>query len=358
MAKQKANHWIPDNLKGEASKRLGPVKEAVGRRGRCLFVINENGQACGEPANNNCHVIPNASVLGNLKDEKTGKVLDLRWGANSWEHLFLSSSKSKPINPANMDRLDPQCVGTGDACVRWFACKPHDDEFGPIDTGNPDFGDPVVRFLSVYRAALSAADFSHNGRSILERWDRPILNSPNIPLRVQWSKDRNVLRTGIPRAESFAARLGKIWYRWKTHGELDPDFVSVQLLSFRSRLKLAACVSYGNGLEVVAFPVAEDLHRMGLLYLSEDADSVSEDKETLGQLSNACEHGDSYGVCVAEELMTNGRGMVAASPESYDDLPEEDRQTIRRLVARNSRVDRLVDSIPLQRRPPFSRGRR
>ena len=348
--------WIPNSRKGEVGKRLEDIKRVEDSKGRCLFVIDEKGRACGKPVYNNCHVIPKSSVLEQLKEDSSGKVFELRWGVNKLEHYFISSNEANPIDLNAPDTFEPQLVGTGDACVRWFACKPHDDEFGLTDAREPDFSDPTTRFLGAYRAALYAADLSRLGTSLFRRWDKEILRSQYKQLRVQWIENRETLTMGIPRAKSIATRLGKIWYAYKTRGEFDPDIVSGQLLSFRSRLKFAACLFYGKGIAAIVFPVGEDRHKMGVLHLAEDSDSVKEDKERLTQMSDVSEHSSNYGVDVVEGLMTNGSGIVAASPESYRGLPDGERRTVKRLVARNSAVDRMVNSFPSQR--PQHKGRR
>ena len=331
MRSYQQGRWIPNSRKGEVAKRLQPIKEAEGRKGTCLFVTDGQGRVCGNPVHNNCHVIPESAVLSNLKD-RHGKVFKLRWGVSRWEHLFVSSSETNPIDLNDPDAFEPQPVGTGDACVRWFACTDHDNAFGPIDVRHLDFSNPIVRFLCVYRAALYSADLSRLGNRLL-KWDKQFLNSGNIRLRAQWIKERKALKTGIPRAKPTAIRLGKIWYDCKTRGKLDPDLVSVQSLTFRSQLRFAACMTYGNGLEVVAFPLGDDWHKMGVLHLSEYADSVKENKEKLTRLSSTSQQSSSCGINMVEELMTNGRGIIAASPESYGELSDEERRAINRTVA-------------------------
>ena len=356
VGRRQTGHWIPKDRKGEVGKRLEGVKAIERRKGRCLFVIDEKGQPCGNPVGNNCHVIPNSSVLELLKEESSGKVMELRWGVNKFEHLFVSSSEANPINLDDHAEFEPQLVGTRDACVRWFACKPHDDEFRPIDVGEPDFDDPDVRFLAAYRMALYGADLSRLGAGLVQRWDQKLMRGP-IQIRSQWIPIRTTLKTGIPKSRSNATRLGKIWYAWKANRDFDPDIVSGHLLSFRSRLKFAACVFSGKGIVVIVFPVGEDLHKMGVLHLAEDSDSVNDDKERLIQMSNGSLERCNYGVDVVQGLMANGSGVVAASPESYRRLPDGQRLTIQRLVANSSGVEIMANSL-YRSLPPNVRQRR
>ena len=354
MDRRTPEYWVPNKRKPEVGERLEPVKTAVSHKGSCLFVIDENGHPCGEPVYNNCHVIPQSAVLGQIKDKVSGKVLDLRWGIRRWEHLFVSSSEANPIDLNATDAFDPQPVGTGDACVRWFACKDHDNEFSPIDIEELDLDDPIVRFLCIYRATLYVADIARLGKRLLKDWDKPIMRNGLPQQRSQWVQDRGTLKTGTPSAQYTATRLGKVWYDWKTRGGLDTDFVSGQLLPFRSRLKFAACAPYGQDLYVVVFPVSEDRHKLGILHLAEHSDSVAEETETLTQICRASEGNHDYGVDVLKGIMAKEYGTVAASPDSYRGLSEQERQEIRQIVAHNSAAGRMAKSFPSQ--PPQPKG--
>ncbi len=345
--------WVHQDHKSEVPERLETVKKAEGHKGRCLFVIDEEGHICRKQENNNCHVIPKSKVLDQLKDN-TGKVLQLRWGVRKWQDFFISSNEANPIDLNTADAFHPQRVGTGDACVGWFACKDHDNEFHPIDGEDLDFSDYTVRFLIAYRAALHAADLARVGERLFA-WDKQFLNSPHMKMRAEWSKIRGTLKVEIPRARSTATRLGKIWYTWKKYGEFDPNFISGQTLFFRSRLKFAACVSYGKGLLVVVYPGEEDQHMMGLLNLAEDSVSAEEDKQRLAQMANDSQRSDNCGVVVLQETMANVFGNVAASPDSYDGLSEEEKQAILEVVRRYSSVDQMVKAFPSQL--PQFRGR-
>ncbi len=340
--------WVPDRRKGEVGRRIEPLKRAEGRKGRCLFVIDEDGHTCGNPIYNNCHVIPESTVLDDLKDVSSGKVYEFRWGVSQWGHFFSKSSEANPINLTDVDAFEPQSVGTGDACVGWFACKQddtdHDGEFSAIDVKEPDFDDPVIRFLSAYRAFLYEVDMSRRVKDLVNDWNNRARAHPQRDIRVEWSRLRGIWRNRTPRAEATASRLSKVWYRWKTHGGFDSDTVSGQLVSFRSKLKFAACGLYG-GVVVTVSPEGEDGHKMGILHLSEDADSAKEDKEKLVRLAEVSRASDNYGVGVVEELMTNGWGAVAASPESYSGLHIEEKRTMRSFVARNSSANTMAKAL-------------
>lgn len=357
--------WIPDSRKGELDKLLEDVKSVEKSKGNCLFVIDEKGRTCGNPVKNNCHVIPEASVLGELKDSDSGKVLELRWGVSRWQHHLVSGNKGNPINRNVSDSFDPQSVGTGDACVGWFACKDeakhmdHDGEFCPIDVKEPDLKDPVVGFLYIYRAALYDVDMCRLGKKFVEGWNIQALRHHDIGTRVEWLQMRNSLRYRTPNALAFASRLGKIWYRRNTHGVLDADIVSEQPLYFQSGLKFAFTGFYRTGAVVTVVPVGEYKHKMGVFHLSENADLVKGDKERLIQLTSDSEAQRDHGVEILEDLVTYGRGAIAASPESYHGLRDADKRTIRSLVARDSSADAMVRSFsPPRLLPPRTVRRR
>ena len=363
MSAQIPGLWIPDHRKNEVGKRLAPVKRVEGRKGRCLFVVGKDGRTCGNPVDNNCHVIPESTVLDELKDDSSGKVYELRWGVSQWGHFFSKSSAANPFDVTDPDVYKPPSVGTGDACVGWFACKhngtDHDGEFSCIDVKEPHFDNPMVRLLSMYRVFLYEVDLCRLGMKLLEGWNRKAQTHQYREIRVEWNKLRGILRTRTPKAKATARHLGKTWHHWTTHGELDTETVSGQVLSFRSKLKFAACGLYGGGVVLTVFPVGGDGHKMSILHLSEDADSAKGDEEKLVRLSEVSNASGNYSVDVLEELMTYGWGTIAASPESYDGLHVEGKRTLQRLVARNSAANTMAKALASPR-PQFKgwRGRR
>ena len=56
--------------------------------GRCLFVIDADGQFCGEPvARNKCHIVPKTQVLKGFRDGRDKKILEVQWGISQWRQL-------------------------------------------------------------------------------------------------------------------------------------------------------------------------------------------------------------------------------------------------------------------------------
>ena len=360
---------VPDRLKSEVNRSVNPVKTEERGKGVCLYVTGENGQRCGNPVDNKCHVIPESEVLDELKDRKSDKVFELRWGAARWEHYYARSSATNPITPSNLDAFKPQLVGPKDACFGRFACKcthpDHDNDFSPIDVRELDFGNPRVPVLSMYRAALYEADLCRLGKRLAEQHNQKALRHHQIEVRVYWNRLRASLQSRTQRSEATSERLGKIWYRWKTQGKLDADAVSVRELNFRSSLKFAACVfSYDEYVSVTVSPLGGDLHKMGVLHLSDDNEAATEAIERLSRLACDSENSTNYGVDVLKDLMTYGAGSVAASPESYHGLPVEERRTINKIVADASGAGILAHSSGSQRPVPkgavrtYQRGRR
>ena len=259
--------------------------------------------------------------------------------------------------------------GLKDACFGRFACKcthpDHDNDFSPIDVRELDFGNPRVPVLSMYRAALYEADLCRLGKRLAEQHNQKALRHHQIEVRVYWNRLRASLQSRTQRSEATSERLGKIWYRWKTQGKLDADAVSVRELNFRSSLKFAACVfSYDEYVSVTVSPLGGDLHKMGVLHLSDDNEAATEAIERLSRLACDSENSTNYGVDVLKDLMTYGAGSVAASPESYHGLPVEERRTINKIAADASGAGILAHSSGSQRPVPkgavrtYQRGKR
>ena len=329
---------VPDRLKSEVKRSVEPIKTEERARGVCLYVIAENGQRCGNPVDNNCHVISESEVLDELKDRKSNKVLELRWGTAQWEHYYVRSSATNPITPSNSDAFEPQLVAPRHACVGRFACKctqpDHDNEFSLIDVKELDFNDPRVPVLSMYRAALYEADLCRLGKRLADQHNQKAMRHPRQEIRVWWNRLRASLQSRTRWSEATSEELGKIWYRWKTQGKLDVDAVSVRELNFRSSLMFAACVfSYEKYISVTVSPLGGDWHKMGVLHVSDDAEAATEAIERLSRLAYESENSINYGVNVLRDLMTYGAGSVAASPESYHRLPVEEQRTINEIVA-------------------------
>ena len=69
MRSRQPGLWVPNSRKSEAVRRLEVVKTAEGRKGRCLFVIDDKGSVCRNLVYSNCHVIPRVIDIGRVKGQ-------------------------------------------------------------------------------------------------------------------------------------------------------------------------------------------------------------------------------------------------------------------------------------------------
>ena len=329
----------PKNSRRKANERLLEIeKHVAGYEGRCLFVTDDNGEYCNNPVSNNCHLVSESAVLDGLKDGKTKKVLELQWGVSKWRELLFSGDVEQRLE--NTSSFEPSIRTTGAACVGRFACKQcaHDDEFQPIDVAEPDFDDPVVRFLSGYRLLLFLADQCRQAISLHQTWEQAVMRNSKPADRARWLGEKEKLKKALRKAEPDVVLLGKNWHARKNGGAIDLSVVSAQVLNFRSKLRLAGGVSYGKATGVTVFPVQGDLHKMAVLHLTSKSGPAGQDMESLAAVARTSEECENYGVTVTIDLMTNGWGSLAVSPGSYEALNEPDRFAIQSLVARHTRV--------------------
>ena len=214
-----------------ANKRLRELESDVADyTGSCLFVTDDNGGCCGKPVSNNCHIVSESAVLDRLKDDETKKVLELQWGVSQWRRLVFSSDVEQRVQDTST--FDPSERTTHDACMGRFACKlyDHDGEFQPIDIVDPDFDDPVVRFLSGYRLVLFLADQCRMAIELQQKWGgrkrggqkrgRNVMRDAKPHDRALWRGEAEKLMGGFRRAEATVKLLGKNWHARKTGGDV------------------------------------------------------------------------------------------------------------------------------------------
>ena len=333
MHRRKWQQSLGKNPKGEADKRLRAIREDVeSYNGQCLFPTDGNGGLCAKPTSRR-HVIPRKSVLNSLKDEKSGKVLEFDWGVNEWSRLLLSSDAEHLIDLDNPATFNPRELGTHEACTGLFACQRHDDVFNTaLDTDNPDFSNPEVRWLAIGRAVLYAADLASKRKFLVDTWNSRSIRSTNKKLMIRWASERDRAYKTYRMAHSVAERWQHTWRSVDRGGELPEDLVDWGPLTFRSTLTFAACVFYGQVTAVVVLPGNDEHHKMTMLYFVEDSGKAKEDEERLAQTARNTEEADTYGVSMINELMSRGGGVVAASPASYEELRDEDKLAIQRII--------------------------
>ena len=268
-----------------------------------------------------------------MSDEKSGKVLEFDWGVGQWQDLILRGDADHPIDLDDPATFEPREVRTREACTGRFACQTHDDVFNPsLDNDRPDFADPNTRLLAAGRAVLYAADLASKRKLIVEKMDRQCMRVPNVRLRMQWVKKRLLAYEFDGTAHATAERWRSIWQSANRAGEGPEDSVYWIRLNFRSTLAFAACIFYGRASAVMVLPRDGEHHDLAMLYFGGDSREAKEDEEQLAERAKATVVSDSYGVSMINELMSRGSGAIAASPASYEQLRDEDKQTIRQII--------------------------
>ena len=349
-------------LRGTANRLLREmdhdIKEYVGH---CLFVVNDNGDYCNESVTNNCHIVSETAVLHKLREHGEQEVLVLGWGVSEWRKLLFGEDVEERLR--DLATFAPSPKPTHDSCFSRFACKAkaHDDKFQCIDVAEPDFGDPLVCFLSAYRLVLYRADQYHQALNLYAQWNEAALSGP-LPEGIPWwLQHGDRLEKEHQEAQEKAALLGRNWFARETGVEFDADLVSAaEVLTFRSKLMLAGGVFYGKHTLVTVFPTGSDWHILAILYLTSESEFAKKEIQILAHVAEASRKRDNYGVIVTRALLTNGWGDLAVSQKSYDELSKKDRSKINGLVARQahpgaaSRAGRR--QLQSGRRPPPERG--
>ena len=345
MSRKQEPHSRGKSPKGEADRRFRAIADkAKCYKGRCLFPSAGSGGLCPEPPSRR-HVIPRSAVLDVLKDGKSGKVLDLDWGVDQWAALLLKSDKGHPVNLEDPVTFEPRSLGTHEACTGLYACRIHDAVFNPIDTGTPDFSNPYTRWLTMGRITLYAGDLCSRRKFLVDTWKPTTVRSGSRGLRASWMRESQLAETAYEKAHAGVRRWGSAWQSLESPGKLPDNPVDWSVLSFRSKLRMAACIYYGQATTVVVLPGNGDDHRMALLYWSEENSRVAVDEEQLANRARESEVGDDYGVDMLNELMSRGSGAVAASPESYRELPGDQKTEVQKILMRGLEATGIAQAL-------------
>lgn len=129
-----------------------------------------------------------------------------------------------------------------------------------------------------------------------------------------WMRESQFAYTAYEKAHSGAKWWGKSWQSLESPDKLPDNLVGCSVLGFRSSLRVAACIYYGQATRVVVLPGDGDEHKMALLHWTDDTGRAVEDEKQLTNKARETELGDDYGVHMLNELMSGGSGAVAASP--------------------------------------------
>ena len=352
MKKGQTQRASAKGVKAEADRRFrGVAEQASLYKGRCLFPVDANGGLCLKSPSR-CHVIPRSSVLDLLKDPKSGKVLDLDWGVDQWAALILKSDEDHPVNLEDPTTFELRDVGTREACTGLYACQTHDAVFKRIDIGSPDFSNPYVRWLTMGRIAMYAADLCYRRKFLVDTWKWQTLRGGNRALRSNWLRESQFAYTAYEKAHLAARFWGESWRSLKNRDDLSDGLVDSSGETFRSRLRMAACVYYGQATAVVVLPKEGDEHTMALLHWSEDRGRVVDDQKRLIDKAQNTKATSDYGIDFFIELMAGGSGAVAASPESFRELPIVQRMEVQKVVMRGLQATG-IDQALRENRPGY-----
>ena len=290
-------------------------------------------------------MIPRSSVLNGLKDSKSGEIIDFDWGVDQWSSLLLKSDEQHPVDLEEPAIFDPRLLGTHEACTGLYACQTHDAVFNPIDTATPNFGDSRIRWLTMGRIALYAADLCSRRKFLVDAWKGKAMRGGNKGLRASWMRESQFAYTAYEKAHSGAKWWGESWKSLDNPDDLPDDLVGWSVLTFRSRLRMAACIYYGQATAVVVLPGDGDGHTMALLHWSEEKSKVVVDEERLRKKARETETGDEYGVDILSELMSRGSGAVAASLASYRELAKNQRVEVQKIVMRGLEATGVAQAL-------------
>ena len=345
MSKKQKQRAGAKAVKAEADRRLRGIAEQANQyKGRCLFPVDVNGGLCPEPPSRS-HVIPRSSVLDRLKDPKSGKVLDLDWGVDQWAALILKSDENHPVNLEDPTTFELRQVGTREACTGLYACGVHDAVFIPIDTATQDFGDPGIRWLTMGRIAMYAADLCSRRKFLVDTWKWQALRGGNRSLRSSWLRELQFAYTAHEKGHLAARVWGESWLSLKSPDDLPDGLVDSSVQTFRSRLRMAACVYYGQATAVVVLPQESDEHTMALLHWSEDKGRVVDDQNRLIDKAQNTKANSNYGIDFFIELTAGGSGAVVASPESFKELPDVRRTEVQKVVMRGLQAAGITQAL-------------
>ena len=332
-------------VKAEADRRFREIaRRAKQYKGTCLFPVDANGGLCRESIARR-HVIPRSSVLDQLKDGKSGKVMDLDWGVDQWAAPLLKSDEGHPLNLEDPATFEPRTIGTHEACTGLYACGSHDAVFNPIDVAKPDFTDPFIRWLTMGRIALYAADLCTRRKFLVDGWKSTTMRSGSKGLRASWLREAQFAYTAYDKGHVAAKKWGKAWKSSESPHQLAENQVEWSAQNFRSDLRMAACFYYGKATTVVILPVGGHDHQMVLLHWAGETGGMEEDEERLTSKARESATGDNYGVGVLTELMSRGSGAVAASPESYRKMADDQKTEVQRILMRGLEASGIAQAL-------------
>ncbi len=338
---------IDSQRKGKFNENIRQLeREVEGHDNTCMFTVDRNGNYCRQPAIA-CHSIPRKSVLMKLRDPN-GSLLEFQWNMSAWRDVWNRNSSVDLNSPA---LFNPRKTGISKASVAKFACRKHDGEFNPIDVARCDDLDDQGPFLTAYRIVLFVNDLWRKYGVFLYNRARTTIEEHNNPyIAMKWRQLVNARQTPDRVLRSHTDKLGRIWYS----GRGSYNKIEERTLHFRSQLRFAAAVMIGfTSPYVTVYPGENDSHSMTISYHWEDKPSVQKHVDRFEKLTYASLADDKYGVEIVNKIMSDGFGSVVASPRSYVELTDEQRETMQGIVRNLSQAD-LLDGIFRSRDNPAS----
>ena len=330
---QPLHFWPNKNQLERVKPEVKKGHQAIhGFPGRCLFVTGNDGETCQASVVKG-HVITEGTVLEKLKDVPSGKVMELRWGANQWQHLLSSSDEEHPLNFQDPLIYKPPRLGKGDACTGRFSCLEHDQVFGKyIDPENRNLKDPKVLFLIMFRSVLFYRYLTDMADSVIDQFQVGVMRSNDVGLRMTWVTNKQDLTSVTQWIQPLSIEMSKNWYRnegtqvWPSEAVLTDD------LEFRSKLRFAASIIYhtnkGHLISITVLPLEQDRHRMLVVIPPSETVLVQPVLRPLVEMAVDSLREPGIGIQLLHNLMSQGTGIAAADPNSYEELNDSDRRTI------------------------------
>ena len=338
--------WVLNNYKrfflhrkerSHARRSLRAYAKRMRESDQSCLLLDDSGKVCRRLSKNRCHLIPERTILSELADPQTGKVLELRWSLDAWTHALSKSDQADPIDVFSADtfrpRRTPLETGTGNAAVGHYACRQHDREvFGPIDVARPAFQSREVMLLTVYRTLLFVADIARGAQAMMFDAELNTIarghESPEI--KMNWERQKQSPPFTLLRPSLTEFR--DVWKNRRSAVSLTGSPIL-----FPSRLRFASCGILHNSLQVVCvLPLEGDLHQLIVIQVGPEDRSTKAIRERLESAALAAKGNNSEDIRLICEIMRLSAGTAVASIASYDSITSWERRQLQTLIGHNS----------------------
>ena len=171
------------------------------------------------------------------------------------------------------------------------------------------------------------------------------MNGGSRGLRANWFREASLAYTAYDKAHAAAMKWGEAWRSSESPEKLAVDQVEWSAQNFRSDLRMAACVYYGKATTVVILPEGGQDHKMVLLHWKGDAGGVEDDEERLTNKAMETVIDNNYGVGMLTELMSRGSGAVAASPDSYRQMADDQKTEVQKILMQSFEATGIAQAL-------------